>query len=364
MLRENVKAVESANLDELFALPSTADAKSLDDLRNHFAAIVCRDVSAHQLIDRERFPDCHPKPSSSFPGCIFAGTNKAGRAKKVYVKQYAKENIAGEKLAGKFDALMDYAVFQLLKCGRARAPKVRICASQQESGKFNHYLFATDIAHARSKHQDKIYYFSDLGDNGKVRYLEQNGMLSSRVDLIPDPQPPEEEEFKRLGFIYNIDFSSTARLLMLGMILQLADLHADNVGFVLSRKGREVKAKLTFIDFITMPRELPIGEHTASLKYMLHNHYHVRGAAEALVKLVEKIPEEAFVAAFNEIIEAGIANRCDAFKFEIRAMDFVSESMQAKFVKRMQIIETNIDKLQNFINDKYQRKSSKKCVIC
>lgn len=344
-------------INEFFEMQSEQADMDLDALRNHFASIVCHDVSRHKLIDRKRFPDCLPKPASSFPGCIFAGVNKAGRTKKVYVKHYAKENIVGDELEGKFVALMDYAAFKILKCGRARAPKVRVCASKQESGKFNYYLFSTDIAHARSNHQDKIYYYSDLGENSKLKFLEPNGILSSRVDLIPHPQPPLEDEqvFRRPGYTYNVDYRSTARLLVLGVILQLTDLHEENVGFVLSRRGKCVKSKLTFIDFDTKARELPVGERTASLKEILHNHYHVKGEVEILVNLVARIPEEELVAAFHEVVEAGIAHQCETLRHEVNTMDFASVNMKQKFDNRMQLIERNIEKLQHFVDAKYPR---------
>lgn len=352
--------VETADINNLFALPSSSDKYELNTLRKHFTDVVCQDVTDHQLIDRARFPDCRTKPASSFPGCIFAGTNKAGRPKEIYVKHYAKKDIVGIEINAKFDCLMDYAAFNILKCGRARAPKVRICASKQDTGKYNFYIFSTDIAHARSNHQDKTYFFSDLGEESKLKYLPQKGILSSRVDIFPNPQA--SEDFKPIAYTYKIDYPSTARLLVLGLILQLSDLHEGNVGFVLSRKGNDVKGKLTFIDFFTQESEIIIDEHTFSLKSLLYTHYNVNSAAQILSALVERISEEEFVAAFREIAESGIADQCDALKRDIKKMDFVSKHKKASFNERMKTIETNISKLQKFVDRTYGRSS--KCVIC
>jgi hypothetical protein len=340
------------------------------EVRQQASDAVSKDVRKNDLIDNKRFNEHTPKSQGMFPGCIFHGVNKAGNPKKVFVKHYAAANIFGDNIDSQHDSLIDYAVFRILKHCGARAPKVRFKASLQTQG-YNYYLFSTDITHPRKKHQNKSYWYGDI--EGKlVKYHADKHMLSSRVELLPKkPVSDDVNEFKKAFHKYDIDNRSAARLLLLGLILQLNDLHVQNVGFVLSRKDDVVKAKPVFIDFYVSPTKLNI-KPDSLLNNLLMDHFNKDDAIEVIRELIANIPQEEFLQAMKDIEKADFVEICNSLLNEVNGMKDVTPEMKRDFKERIEVIKTNFLHLCAHLGISHVKEKEaerapvreKKCIIC
>lgn len=193
--------------------------------------------------------------------------------------------------------------------------------------------------------------------------------LSSRKELLPKQSLLEDDnEFKSPFYKYDVDNRSAARLLLLGLIMQLKDLHVQNVGFVLSEKNGVIKGKPVFIDFYADKTELNI-KRDSNLKELLMKHYSAPNAAEVIRELIANIPDAEFSLAMQDIEDAGFVDICDSLIQEATNVEAVATQMLQNFTKRIGVMKTNFLFLKAHFNLEQAQENDKnppsqKCIIC
>ena len=342
-----------------------ANSRKIRTRKEHSLGIF-KDLNKHRLIPR--YPNKQTKNKGVMPGVILLGKNKKGVDKTVYVKYYSNKDVNGLSMdTARFDALGDYAAFVILReCG-ARVPKVRLKGTQKffkAHDKHQHdlqvknkiYLFSTDIAQQKSKHPEKKYWYGDM--ECKSYSINMNALqLDARISLKDETDDASADggvTKAQTVYHYPIDLPSAARLLILGVILQLGDLHVNNMGYVLSRHGDKISAKLTFIDFFVKAND--IGMFGArSLQELVNNYYGGYFQPSELARVIASLTEQDYINALHDI-ETNFDRGCKLVTTQIEQMPFVTNERKAEFNAKLIKVKNNLTKLQEF-----QAKKSLSC---
>jgi hypothetical protein len=341
-----------------------ANSRKIRTRKKHSQGIF-KDLNEHSLIPR--YPNQQTKKKGVMPGVILLGKNKHGVGKTVYVKYYSNKDVNGLSMdTARFDALGDYAAFVILReCG-ARVPKVRLKGTQkffkahdkhqplQVKNKI--YLFSTDLAQQKSKHPDKKYWYGDMECKSysiNMNTLQLDASISLK-DETDDASADGGVTKAQPVYHYPIDLPSAARLLILGLILQLGDLHINNMGYVLSRHGDKVTAKLTFIDFFVTAKHISLlGAH--SLRELVCNYYGGYFQPEELARVIASLTEQDYMNALHDI-ESNFDRGCKLVTTQIEQMPFVTNERKEQFNAKLVKIKYNLTQLQEF-----QAKKSLSC---
>lgn len=276
------------------------------------------------------YPEWQAKEKGAAPGVVLLGNTKSGAKKKVYVKRYEKIFMS----AHKDEDILDLAVFTIIKKCGGRVPKVKLKGIADDQV----YLFSTDVSQAQSKHPQRKYKFHEFSDDdinvttySSIR--SKHGIFNHHRDFV-------------------IDKVSVARMLLLGMMLNVWDLHYENAGIIFSSEGN---AKLTFIDFLIYAEPLQ-NDCGLDLDGFVRVYYTNMILDKNLNTLMSVITLEDFIEAFKKI-EINFHASCKKVMEDINQLPFIAYNRKLHMSAILKIWEQNYLLLQKMVV-KAQKESS------
>jgi hypothetical protein len=275
------------------------------------------------------------KPSGCMRGLKYSFANH-GLRQTFFVKDYSALTIAGLGLqAENFDALLDFAAFSVLKQCGARTPVMELKGAKSLSGidgDAKIYSFSADIAQHKSKHPGRDYQFVTLADHGCEVLPQECTLAVSRIDGT--------------RILYHIDAVSTARTLLLAVMLGLKDLNNGNVGFVISADAGVLKAKLAIIDF-GVNTNLISTSGKRDFAALVQSKIFQMKCVEGIYNLPALIRPEEYALAFSQI-EERFAEAMGVTRGEIFGLDFVSQRRKEIVIEDISIWWRNFEKMKVF----------------
>lgn len=275
-----------------------------------------------------------PKITGVMKGIILFGETKTGLPKKIYIKNYSENYKEKPLFVPKitFNPLNDFAAFTILKKCGAAAPKVKL-----KSTKTSTYIFSTDIAQKKKINSHKNYSYFNLFD---CPYKVENEHLNQLNGAIP-------ESINKSIFL---DKKSFIRLILLARILNLRDLHNENIGFLISENKDRTKAKLACIDFSIGPWS-PISEN---------NYYSVQSIVEECLDhrfvdlddrtaIKRSLTKEDYIDAFKNI-EEYFMTACNEVKNKVKQMTTADDISKANTYELIDQWQENFRVVQEMID--------------
>lgn len=270
----------------------------------------------------ENYHDWLVKEKGAEPGVILLGNDKSGAKKKVFVKEYEKLFLACHQ----DEDLLDVAVFSILKKCGGRVPKVKLKGASDHKV----FLFSTDVAQGQTKHPERKYQFHEFSDD-EVNITSWSGVsLGHRMFD------------KKCNF--ETDKISVARMLMLGMILNIWDLHDENAGIVFSSEGN---AKLTFIDFLIYVENIK-NEYELDLDGFIRAYYANMNLNKNINTLVSGITIADCIEAFKKI-ELNFHTACSDALEKINKLSFIAADRKSHMTNAVKTWEQNYMLMQKMV---------------
>lgn len=245
-------------------------------------------------------------------GCVLYRTSEPGQILKTYIKSYSDTNIDVRICAEAAAILYDYTVFTVAnRCG-VRAPVVNIRESADKV-----YLFSDDIAAYQEKRPGKKYQFFELDKSHEQQLL---------------------------------NMTSLHRFLVLCFIFRLEDLHAGNMGYVISHRDEKVKTKIGLIDFeidrARILENLDIKDIYEESKYFLNNLF-------PDLNLMRDATLEDFEIEFRKAFkkfEVNFLSACDEALTNTDGLTAVTRYEIEEFQRNFEIWVSNYEALMNLVN--------------
>lgn len=283
-------------------------------------------TQCYQFLRRQgmagHYPDWQVKEKGAAPGVILHGDTKSGAKKKVFVKEY--EEIF--RACHQDEDLLDFAVLSIAKKCGGRVPKAKLKGASDDKV----FMFSTDIAQEKVKHPERKYKFYEFCDD-EIN-VSSPSVISARHRIFDQKRD------------FAADKVSVARLLMLGIILNIWDLHDENAGIVFSSEGN---AKLTFIDFLIYVENLE-NDQQYGLDGFIRAHYANMHLDNGMNALISGVKVADCIEAFKKI-EMNFHAACTHALEKINKLSFVADDRKLHMTDVFKIWEQNYMLMQSMV---------------